>query len=175
MERYQIDNLNRVAGFISQIGHESGKLRFLSENLNYSAEGLRKTFPKYFDASSAKMYERKPQMIASRVYANRMGNGDERSGEGWKYRGRGVIQITGKNNYSLCSNALGFDFISNPDAMAQTPWCVLSAGWYWDANRLNDYCDRGDLVGLTKRINGGTFGLDERIALYNKAISVLGC
>jgi putative chitinase len=132
------------------------------------------TFKKYFPTEDlAKKYERKPEMIANRVYANRMGNGDEPSGDGFKYRGRGLIQLTGKNNYTLFANALEISIEETVEYLETPAGACSSAGWFWDNNRLNDYCDRGDFVGLTKRINGGTIGLADRQHHYDVAYKLL--
>lgn len=166
-EKYQIDTPVRIAGFLAQCGHESGGFKFVEENLNYSAPALRSVFGKYFpDDSSAQAFARNPEKIANRVYANRMGNGNEASGDGWKYRGRGIIQITGKDNYVASGNALGVDFVSNPDLASTPEFAALTAGWYWDTRHLNNYADAQDVLGMTKRVNGGTNGLDDRQLRY---------
>ena len=168
------NNVHRIAGFIAQIVHESGGFTAVAENLNYSSKGLMTTFKKYFPTETlAKQYERKPEKIANRVYANRMKNGDEASGDGWKFRGRGLIQLTGRDNYTKFANALE---MSTEDTVAylETPnGATASAGWFWDNNKLNDYCDKGDFVGLTKRINGGTNGLAERQQHYETILTML--
>lgn len=172
---YSISTLERVAGFISQCQHESNDFNVLQENLNYSWQGLRTVFKKYFPTDAlAKSYHRQPERIANRVYANRMGNGDEASGDGWKYRGRGILQITGKSNYEACSQALFSDsrLVSDPDLLRQPDYAVLSACWFWKANRLNAICDARDVVALTKRINGGANGLEDRIEKWEHAIDV---
>jgi len=168
------ENPRRIAAFIAQIAHESGGFNFVRENLNYGAKGLMTTFRKYFpDEEIAKRYERKPEMIANRVYANRMGNGDEASGDGFKYRGRGLIQLTGKNNYTAFSKAIG-KTIDEAVAYLETPaGAVSSAGWFWDVNRLNRFCDADDFVMLTRRINGGTIGLADRKHHYELALKYL--
>ena len=169
---YDITTPLRVAGFLSQIGHESGGLAMLEENLNYKAETLMRVWPKRFPTLEfAQQYARNPQKIANSVYANRMGNGDEASGEGWKYRGRGLKQLTGKDNYTAFSKAIGTDFVANPDLLLEPVNAALSAGWFWSANGLNALADKGDVPGMTKRINGGTIGLEQRQALYNKAMT----
>lgn len=164
----------RLAAFIAQIGHESGGLSTILENLNYGAKGLMTTFKKYFPTEElAKQYERKPEKIANRVYANRMNNGDEASGDGWKFRGRGLIQITGKYNYTKLSEDLGIS-IDETVAYLETPaGATSSAGWFWHKNKLNDYCDRDDFVGLTKKINGGTIGIEDRKHHYEIALAYL--
>ena len=170
-DRYQIDTPLRIAGFLSQVGHESGGFKFTVENLNYSAQALRAIFGKYFtDDSQALAYARQPEKIANRVYANRMGNGDEKSGDGYKYRGRGLIQITGKDNYTAFANASGVDAVNSPVLVEVPDAACLSAGWFWDTRHLNNYADAGDVLGMTKRINGGTNGLDDRQARYTKLL-----
>jgi putative chitinase len=169
---YDITTPKRVAGFLSQIGHESGGLAMLEENLNYKAETLMRVWPKRFPTLEfAQQYARNPQKIANSVYANRMGNGDEASGEGWKYRGRGLKQLTGKDNYRAFSKAIGTDFVASPDLLLEPVNAALSAGWFWSANNLNALADNGDVPGMTKRINGGTIGLEQRQALYAKAMA----
>ena len=169
------DNPARCAGFLAQIAHESGGFNFVKENLNYSAKGLMGTFKKYFPTEDlAKQYERKPEKIANRVYANRMANGDEASGDGYRFCGRGLIQLTGRANYTKFAEDLGI-YIEETIAYLDTPAvAVSSAGWFCDNHNLNDYCDKGDFVGLTKRINGGTIGLADREHHYHIALEYLG-
>lgn len=167
----------RLAHFLSQCSHESIGFKATSENLNYSAKGLRSVFSKYFPTDAlALQYERKPEKIASRVYASRMGNGDENSKEGYKFRGRGYIQLTGKNNYSLFDKTVPEDIIANPDLVA-TKYPLQSASFFFDNNKLWSICDEGStkdvVTKLTKRINGGTLGLEERIKLFTKFYSLL--
>jgi putative chitinase len=158
---------NRAAHFFAQTAHESGNFKAFSENLNYGAQGLRGTFDKYFQTNAiAKAYERQPQRIANRAYANRMANGDEASGDGWKYRGRGALQLTGKFNYSEFAKYINRpDIMDNPDLVA-TELAFESALWFFDKNKLWGICDQGindaAILALTKRINGGTHGLDDR-------------
>lgn len=174
-EYYEMtQNPKRLAGFLAQIAHESGGFTAVVENLNYSAKGLMTTFKKYFPTEElAKQYERQPEKIANRVYANRMANGPESSGDGWKFRGRGLIQLTGKHNYTKFAEGLGIS-IDETVAYLETPeGAVSSAGWFFDNNNLNAYCDRDDFVGLTKRINGGTIGLEDRKHHYEIALKVL--
>ena len=156
-------NPARLAGFLAQVAHESGGFTAVKENLNYSAKGLMGIFKKYFpDEATAKAYERKPEKIANKVYANRMSNGDEASGDGYRFCGRGLIQLTGRANYTKFANDLGMS-IEDTVAYLETPnGAVASAGWFWDNNNLNQYCDSGDFVTLTKRINGGTIGIEDR-------------
>ena len=176
LPEYDIDTPKRVAAFMAQCGHESGGFTLMQENLNYSAKGLRGTFGKYFPNDDiAKQYERKPEKIANRVYSNRMGNGPEESGEGWYFRGRGIVQITGKNNYTKCSQSL-FEsnvLVENPDLLLETEYAIHSACWFWSAARLNELADIGDMKTMTKRINGGFIGLEDRIHHYNHAIEIL--
>lgn len=168
------ENPNRVAGFLAQIAHESGGFNFVKENLNYSAAGLRKTFKKYFPTDElAQQYQRNPEKIANRVYANRMGNGDEQSGDGFKFRGRGLIQLTGKHNYTKFSQDLGISLDETVQYLETPNGAVSSAGWFWDNNKLNQYCDKNDFVTLTKRINGGTIGLEDRKHHYELALELL--
>lgn len=174
-EYYEMfENPKRAAAFLAQIAHESGGFNFIKENLNYSAEGLRKIFPKYFPTIElAQQYARQPEKIANRVYANRMRNGDEASGDGFKFRGRGLIQLTGRDNYTKFSLALDMN-LNDTIAYLETPnGAVASAGWFWDNNKLNNYCDSDDFIGLTKRINGGTIGLQDRVHHYEIALNAL--
>jgi len=175
-EPNKINNAKRIASFIAQCAHESGGFRVFSENLNYSASGLDLTFPKYFkDAGiDSKKYAKNPEKIANRVYASRMGNSDESSGDGYKYRGRGPIQITGKSNYTALSKSINIDLISNPDLICtDTDIMIKSAIWFWNANDLNSFADKEDLKGMTRKINGGYIGLDDRIEQYNKIVKLL--
>ena len=172
---YEMDkNPKRIAAFLAQIAHESGGFNFVAENLNYSAKGLMVTFKKYFPTEDlAKQYERKPEKIANRVYANRMKNGDEASGDGYKFRGRGLIQLTGRDNYTRFAEALGISLEETISYLETPNGAVVSAAWFWDNNKLNAYCDRDDFVGLTKRINGGTIGLADRQHHYELALKQL--
>jgi putative chitinase len=172
-EDYEINTPKRQAAFIAQVAHESGQLRHVVENLNYSAQGLMKIFKKYFTTQTAAQYARQPEKIANRVYGNRMGNGPESSGEGWMFRGRGLIQLTGKSNYSEFAEDMEMS-LEEAIAYLETPeGAVESAAWFWDKRNLNSLADRGDIVTMTKRINGGTNGLQERIELYEHALSIL--
>lgn len=170
-----LDTKERTAAFLAQLAHESGGFNLIAENLNYSVDGLLRVFPKYFpNRQIAEQYARKPEKIANRVYANRMKNGDEASGDGWKFRGRGLIQITGRDNYTRFAQSLERD-LDDAVAYIETPTgATVSAGWFWDTNKLNSYCDKNDFVGLTKRINGGTIGLSDRIEHYNHVVKMLG-
>jgi putative chitinase len=176
---YDINTPKRVAAFLAQCGHESAGFTTLTENLNYGATGLKGIFGKYFkDDTTAKAYERKPEKIANKVYASRMGNGDEASGEGWKYRGRGPIQLTGKDNYTKFANDMFEDpetVMDNPDVVALDKETALtSAVWFWNKNKLNVLADAGDIKTMTKKINGGYIGLEDRIKHYEHALHVLG-
>lgn len=171
-ERFKINTTKRLAMFLAQLGHESAGLTVSTENLNYSVEGLLSVFPKYFKSKEvAVQYARKPERIANRVYADRMGNGDESSGDGWKYRGRGFIQLTGKANYIAFEKFVARDI--NADEVSQPELACLSAGWFWSKNELNKYSDLGDILWCTKKINGGTHGLVDRTKRYEKALSIL--
>jgi putative chitinase len=172
---YSVNTPKRIAAFLSQCAHESMDFTHLHENLNYGAKGLLATFPKYFDANLANQYARIPEKIANRVYANRMGNGDEASGDGYKFRGRGILQITGKANYHVCSHALYDDdtLIDHPELLEEVDGAIRSALWYWNTHLLNVPADAGDVLTLTKKINGGTIGLDDRTTRYNNALAIL--
>lgn len=174
MPRYNINTHDRVCAFLAQLGHESGNFVHRVENLNYSADGLRKIFGRYFPTDAiAQQYARQPIRIASRVYANRMGNGDEASQDGWKFRGRGYIQLTGRNNYTACGRYLGRDLVADPDYLMSIEGAVVSAGWFWEVNKLNAFADARDMKTLTKRINGGFNGLAHRMELYTAAQRIL--
>jgi putative chitinase len=164
---YYINTPLRIAHFMAQIEHESG-LKPVSENLNYSKEGLLKTFSKYFNSDNADFYARKPELIANKVYCNRMGNGDYASGDGWKYRGRGFIQITGKDNYLMLSKDTRIDYLNNPDLLLNESDSLISALWYWNKHKLNLLADKNDIKAITKSINGGFNGLPHRISLFKK-------
>ena len=171
MNRYQIVGAKRIAAFIAQVGHESGQLTRLVENLNYSADALRKTWPSRFDVELARAVARKPEQIANIAYGNRMGN--TAPGDGWKHRGRGLIQITGKNNYRACGEALSLDLIAQPDLLEKPQHACMSAAWFWATNGLNTLADAGKLDAITQRINGGQNGGPDRQALYARALKVL--
>lgn len=171
--RFDISTPLRQAAFIGQCGHECAQFKILEENLNYRAEALMKLWPKRFDAAKAQQCARNPKLIANTVYSNRMGNRDEASGDGHRFRGRGAIQLTGHSNYYHASQALGVDFVKEPDLVATPKYAALTAGWFWDTHKLNRFADSQDWVTLTKRINGGTIGLDDRIKHINHALSVL--
>ena len=175
---YKVNTLLRLSHFLAQCGHESANFRAVKENLNYSAEGLNKTFKKYFPTlESAKDYARQPERIASKVYANRMGNGNEASKDGFKYLGRGFIQLTGKANYLEFDKSVSEDIMANPELVANK-YPLASAAWFWNKNGLNEIADKGatDAVvkSITKRVNGGTIGLEDRIQHFNEFYSLLG-
>lgn len=172
---YEINTPARLAAWLAQCAHESGGFKFLKENLNYKAVSLRRVFPKYFpDDAIAAAYANKPQMIANRVYANRMGNGDEASGDGWKFCGRGLIQLTGKNNYTFFAGSLDIPIDEASEYLETFEGAVQSACFFWEQNKLNQYADSGDILTMTKRINGGTIGLEDRQKHYTHALHVLG-
>ena len=175
---YEIHTPQRVAAFVAQCAHESANFRILTENLNYRAASLRKIFPRYFpDDAIANQYANKSnrqEAIANRIYANRMGNGDEASGDGFRYRGRGLIQLTGKENYSWFAASLGITVEEATEYLQTFEGAAQSACWFWETNNLNQWADKGDILTLTKRINGGTIGLDDRIKHYNHALHVFG-
>ena len=172
---YDINTVPRVAAFLAQTAHESGGYRAIKENLNYKAESLMRVWPRNFpNMEIARAYEKQPEKIANRAYANRMGNGDEASGDGWKFCGRGLIQLTGKDNYTRYAQSLEIGLDEASEHLTTFEGCVQSAAWFWEANNLNQWADSGDMLTLTKRINGGTLGLDDRIKHYNHALHVLG-
>jgi putative chitinase len=171
-EKFEINSSNRIAMFIAQVGHESGGLNHIKENLNYKAEGLTKIFPKYFSDVDPNDYAHNPEKIANRVYANRMGNGDETSGDGFKFCGRGLIQLTGRENYSKFAQTMNMDIDSAVDYLSTPEGAAMSAGWFWNKNNLNELADAGDVLHVTKKINGGTIGLEERTALYEEALQL---
>jgi putative chitinase len=175
---YEINTPQRIAAFIAQCAHESGGFTALKENLNYKAATLRKIFPKYFPTDElANAYANMPnkqEAIANRVYANRMGNGDEQSGDGFRYCGRGLIQLTGKNNYQNFAESIEISVEEASEYLATFEGAAQSACWFWETNNLNQWADKGDIVTLTKRINGGTIGLEDRIKHYEHALHVLG-
>ena len=175
-EKYKINTVERISHFLAQVNYESGYMNYIVENLNYSSKQLLKVFPKYFKTiDEAKEYEYKGEKIANKVYANRMGNSSEASGDGWKYRGRGLIQLTGKNNYLKFSKWYNDSkiFVDSPDLLLQPQFAVLSAFFYWDVNNLNSYIVDNENAynvckALTKKINGAYNGLEERFRLYKK-------
>jgi len=186
-QEFGIKTPQRIAGFLSQCAHESGGFERLQENLNYSADGMAGIWPKRFavlgpDGKPAKKdgknqpnkfalaLHRKPEMIANVVYSGRMGNGPTESGEGWLYRGRGLKQLTGKDNHRACSAGLGVDLVANPDLLLEPIYAARSAAWFWSTNNCNKFADAGDIEGLTKKINGGLIGIEDRKKRYNACI-----
>jgi len=172
-EKYDISTPKRQACFIGQCMHESGGFKFLKENLNYSAAALMRTWPSRFpDMDTAEKYERNPEKIANKVYGGRMGNNEE--GDGAKYIGRGLIQLTGKENYANCGLGIGVDLLGNPDWLSNPKYASLSAGWFWNKKGLNALADAMDIETMTKRINGGSIGIADRTAKINKVLDILG-
>jgi len=170
---YDINTVPRVAAFLAQCAHESGNFTAIKENLNYKAESLCKVWPRYFNPSNANDYAHNPEKIANRAYANRMGNGPEESGDGFKFCGRGLIQLTGKDNYSRYAQATEQSLDEASEHLTTFEGCVQSAAWFWEANNLNQFADSGDILTMTKRINGGTLGLEDRQKHYQHALQVL--
>ena len=172
---YEINTPSRVAAFMAQCAHESGQFKFLKENLNYRAESLCRVWPKYFpNIDVARQYAQKPEMIANRAYGGRMGNGPEETGDGWKFCGRGLIQLTGRNNYQAFADSIETPIDDIPEYLQTFEGAVQSACWFWESNNLNVFADKGDMLNLTKRINGGTLGLEDRMKHYNHILHVLG-
>jgi putative chitinase len=172
-EKYEINTPKRQAAFIGQCAHESGNFKLLEENLHYSAASLMRVWPSRFpDLDVANQYANSPEKIANKVYGGRMGNTEE--GDGWKYHGRGLIQLTGKENYGNCGSGIGVDLLSDPNLLVTPEYAALSAGWFWNKKSLNSLADSGDIETMTKRINGGLIGLDDRKAKIAKAEQVLG-
>ena len=167
IDTFKLDSVNKLAHFLAQCAHESGNFKFTQENLNYSAEGLLKVFPKYFSKDTAAIAARKPEVIANIVYSNRLGNSDRVSGEGWKFRGRGYLMLTGKVNYKEFGDYIGVDLVANPDLVA-TKYPLTVAGWYFETKRLWQLADRGideeTIKAITRRVNGGFIGLSDRIS-----------
>jgi putative chitinase len=175
LPQYEINTLDRIAAFLAQCAHESGDFVFIKENLNYRWQSLRKVFPKYFPTDAlAQQYEKQPQKIANRVYANRMGNGPEESGDGWRFCGRGLIQVTGRDNYSWFAASLHISPEEASEYMETFEGAAQSACWFWESNNLNQWADKRDILTLTKRINGGTIGLEDRQKHYEHCLHVLG-
>lgn len=189
-EKYQINTKNRIASFLAQTAHESGGYTMLEENLNYSDTTMAAVWPNRFAVidpatkkpkkdekgknipnAFAKALHRKPEAIANAVYSNRMGNGTIESGEGWKHRGMGLKQLTGKDNHKRCGDALGADFVTSPELLLDPKWAALSAGWFWSANKLDVFADNDDIKGQTIKINGGTIGLADREARYKACLA----
>ena len=175
-KKFNITNTLRLSHFLAQCSHESGGFKAISENLNYSSDGLKKIFPIYFPGNLNESYAKQPEKIANRVYSSRMGNGDEASGEGYKFRGRGYIQLTGKFNYSAFDKMVDDDILANPDLVA-TKYPLMSAAFFFDSNKLWSICDKGadeaTVTAVTKRVNGGTIGLPDRIKHFNEYYSLL--
>jgi putative chitinase len=175
-KKFNITNPLRLAHFLAQCGHESAGFKAIQENLNYSADGLKKIFPKYFPGNLAEGYAKNPEKIASKVYGSRMGNGDETTKEGYKFRGRGFIQLTGKDNYTKFAKFIGEDTVGNPDLVA-TKYPLASAAFFFDSNKLWDICDKGaddvTVTAVTKRVNGGTIGLADRIKHFKEYFGLL--
>ena len=189
---FEINTPQRIAGFLAQTSHESGGYTMLSENLNYRAATLAACWPTRFavlgpdkkpvkdqqgkltPTKVAEAIAGKPELIANMVYSSRMGNGPAESGDGWNYRGRGLKQLTGKDNYARCGQALGVDLVVNPDLLLQPLYAARSAGWFWKANALSTFADAGDIKGMTKKINGGFIGLEQRQKLYDKVLAAIG-
>jgi len=175
-DKFNITTPLRLSHFLAQCGHESGGFKALVENLNYGSKGLLGTFPKYFNVTTATQYSRKPEMIASKVYGSRMGNGDESTKDGWKFRGRGYIQLTGKDNYTAFDKFVTENIIENPSLVA-TKYPLMSAAWFFDKNKLWAVCDKGAttevITAVTKRVNGGTIGLADRIKHFNEYYALL--
>jgi putative chitinase len=177
MDFYDINTPKRMAAFLAQCAHESGNFRTVKENLNYKAETLTRLWPKLFPAGVAKAYASMPnkqEAIANRAYGSRMGNGSEESGDGFKFCGRGLIQLTGRNNYQAFADSLEMNIDDVPEYLATFEGAAQSACWFWEENNLNQWADKGDILTLTKKINGGTIGLEDRIKQYEHAIIVLG-
>ena len=174
LPKYEINTPERVAGFIAQTGHESNGYKALTENLNYKAETLEKLFSKYFSKAgrNAKDYERQPEKIANVIYASRMDNGDTASGDGWRFRGGGILQLTGRANYTNFGKSIGMTAEAATDYVRTPKGAIESACWFWKTNKLNEYCDKNDIVGMTKRVNGGTIGLEDRTKHWNHAMEL---
>jgi len=171
--KYNISTTQRQASFIGQCQHESNNFRTLEENLHYSADGLMRTWPSRFPSRDvAEQFANNPEKIANKVYAGRMGNTED--GDGWAYHGRGLIQLTGRDNYTAAAQSLGYSYIDNPELLLQPKHAVLTAGWFWNKKGLNELADAQEYGQMTKRINGGTLGLDDRIAKITKAKQILG-
>jgi putative chitinase len=171
---YEINTVNRVAAFLAQCAHESANFTALKENLNYTAASLSRVWPSRFPPAIAEQYAHNQEMIANRAYCDRMGNGPESSGDGWRYAGKGLIQLTGKDNYTRFAESIETPVEQLPEYLGTFEGAVQSACWFWETNGLNQFADAGDILTLTKRINGGTIGLEERTQHYQHAIQVLG-
>ncbi|CAB5212462.1 COG3179 Predicted chitinase [uncultured Caudovirales phage] len=172
--KYDINTSKRQAAFIGQCGHESNSFKVLEENLHYSAKGLMATWPSRFDQATAEKLANNPEAIANKVYGGRADLGNTQDGDGWRYHGRGLIQLTGRNNYQVCGDALGQPFASEPSLLLEPMWACMSAGWFFNKKNLNALAESEDWTTMTKRINGGTLGLNDRIERIHKAMDVLG-
>ena len=173
--KYDISTPKRQAAFIGQCQHESNNFRILEENLHYSADALMRVWPSRFSSADvADQYANNPEKIANKVYGGRADLGNSEDGDGWKFHGRGIIQLTGRANYTVCGNALGLPFADIPELILQPGHACMSAGWFWNKKNLNDLADNEDWTTMTKRINGGTVGLDDRINKIHKAMDILG-
>jgi putative chitinase len=173
-ERFNISTPRQQAAFIAQCGHECGSFKILEENLFYKTPTLMRLWPKRFPTLEvANAYAGNPKKIANMVYASRMGNRDESSGDGYRFRGRGCIQLTGHTNYFHAGKALGIDFVADPDLVATPKYAALTAGWFWSTHKCNELAEAADWIALTKRINGGVIGLDDRVKHTNEALAVL--
>lgn len=173
MAKFEINTPTRIAAFVAQLAHESDSFAATVENLNYSAMGLLKTWPRLYDPALATKYAHKAEAIANRSYGGRMGNGDEASGDGWLFRGRGLIGITGRTNYELCGRGIGADLVNHPELLEGPVYAAMSAAWFWQWRGLSPFADRGAFITITRRINGGTIGLESRIEFWNRAKSVI--
>jgi len=174
-DKYELNTPTRQAAFIGQCGHESGNFKTLEENLHYSAKGLMATWHSRFpDEATADKYANNPEMIANKVYGGRADLGNTEDGDGWRFHGRGVIQLTGRANYKTCGDAIGVDLINAPELLLEPKNAVMSAGWFWNKRGLNALADNQDWETITKRINGGTLGLQDRIDKTHKAMDILG-
>lgn len=172
--KYNLDTITRQAAFIGQCGHESNNFKTLEENLYYNAGALMRVWPSRFpDASTAEKYANNPEEIANKVYGGRADLGNTEDGDGWKFHGRGLIQLTGRSNYQVCGDALKQSFTSQPSLLLEPQWACMSAGWFWNKKNLNDLADSEDWIFMTKRINGGSIGLQDRIDRIHKAMDIL--
>jgi putative chitinase len=171
--KYGINTPTKQAAFIGQCQHESNNFKTLEENLHYSANDLMRAWPSRFDEATANKYANNPEMIANKVYGGRADLGNTQDGDGWRFHGRGVIQLTGRSNYQVCGDALGQPFTSQPELLLEPQWACMSAGWFWNKKGLNAVAEAEDWTTMTKRINGGTLGLNDRIDRIHKAMDVL--
>ena len=171
--KYGINTIQRQAAFIGQCGHESNNFKVLEENLHYSAKGLMATWPSRFDQATAEKMANNPEMIANKVYGGRADLGNTQDGDGAKFHGRGLIQLTGRSNVTVCGDALGQPFSEHPELLLEPQWACMSAGWFWNKRNLNELADNEDWTSITKRINGGTIGLQDRIDRIHKAMDIL--